>query len=31
MLMRADVVQDRDLRGKDLVLWHSFGVTHVPR
>ena len=23
--------QDRNLVGKDVVLWHSFGVTHLPR
>ena len=28
---QCHVLQDRDLRSKDLVLWHSFGVTHVPR
>eukprot|EP00536_Pseudo-nitzschia_multiseries_P011282 jgi/Psemu1/243692/estExt_Genewise1.C_3750016 len=22
---------DRNLEGEDVVLWHSFGVTHVPR
>ena len=22
---------NRNLKGEDLVLWHSFGVTHVPR
>jgi primary-amine oxidase len=22
---------DRDLTGTDVVLWHSFGVTHIPR
>ncbi len=22
---------DRDLDGQDVVLWHTFGVTHVPR
>jgi primary-amine oxidase len=22
---------DRDLDGEDVVLWHTFGVTHVPR
>lgn len=27
----AGALQDRDLRSKDLVLWHSFGVTHIPR
>ena len=25
------VKQNRDLVGKDLVLWHAFGVTHLPR
>ncbi|KAK9825988.1 hypothetical protein WJX74_003459 [Apatococcus lobatus] len=23
--------QDRNINGKDCVLWHTFGVTHVPR
>lgn len=23
--------QDRNINGEDIVLWHSFGVTHVPR
>lgn len=23
--------QDRDIVGKSIVLWHAFGVTHVPR
>jgi primary-amine oxidase len=22
---------DRNVEGEDIVLWHSFGVTHVPR
>jgi primary-amine oxidase len=22
---------DRDLDGQDVVLWHSFGLTHFPR
>lgn len=25
------VANDRDVSGGDLVLWHSFGVVHVPR
>ena len=25
------IEQDRDLVGKDVVLWHAFGVTHMPR
>ena len=25
------VKQDRDLVGQDVVLWHVFGLTHVPR
>ena len=27
----AYVAQDRDLDGQDLVVWHSFGLTHFPR
>ena len=27
----AYVAQDRDLVGKDLVAWHTFGLHHVPR
>ena len=23
--------KDRDLENKDVVLWHVFGVTHIPR
>ncbi len=25
------VTQDRDLDGQDIVLWHTFGLTHYPR
>ncbi|MGV8871193.1 MAG: primary-amine oxidase [Rhodococcus sp. (in: high G+C Gram-positive bacteria)] len=25
------VAGDRDVEGKDLVLWHTFGLTHFPR
>ncbi len=25
------VQQDRDVDGQDIVLWHSFGLTHYPR
>ncbi|GAB3620538.1 primary-amine oxidase [Glutamicibacter endophyticus] len=25
------VAQDRELDGEDIVLWHSFGLTHFPR
>ncbi len=25
------VAQDRDLDGQDLVVWHTFGLTHFPR
>jgi len=25
------VAQDRDLDGQDVVLWHTFGLTHFPR
>ncbi|HEX4813004.1 MAG TPA: primary-amine oxidase [Nonomuraea sp.] len=25
------VARDRDLDGADLVLWHTFGLTHIPR
>lgn len=24
-------LQDREINGKDCVVWHTFGVTHVPR
>ncbi len=24
------VAQDRDIDGQDLVVWHSFGLTHFP-
>jgi primary-amine oxidase len=27
----AYVAQDRDIDGQDLVVWHSFGLTHFPR
>ncbi|XAS63868.1 primary-amine oxidase [Micrococcaceae bacterium Sec5.8] len=27
----AYVAQDRDLDGQDIVLWHTFGLTHFPR
>jgi len=27
----AYVAADRDLDGTDLVVWHTFGLTHVPR
>jgi primary-amine oxidase len=27
----AYVAQDRDIDGEDIVLWHTFGVTHFPR
>ncbi|WP_188189888.1 primary-amine oxidase [Nonomuraea sp. SYSU D8015] len=27
----AWVARDRDLDGADVVLWHTFGITHVPR
>ncbi|WP_262107507.1 primary-amine oxidase [Arthrobacter sp. Marseille-P9274] len=27
----AYVAQDRGLDGEDIVLWHSFGLTHYPR
>ncbi|WP_352302742.1 primary-amine oxidase [Kineosporia sp. NBRC 101731] len=27
----AYVAGDRDLDGQDLVLWHTFGLTHTPR
>ena len=23
--------QDRNVAGKDVVVWHSFGLTHIPR
>jgi Cu2+-containing amine oxidase len=23
--------QDRNIKNSDVVVWHSFGVTHVPR
>jgi primary-amine oxidase len=25
------VAADRDLDGQDIVLWHTFGMTHFPR
>jgi primary-amine oxidase len=27
----AYIAQDRDLDGQDIVLWHTFGLTHFPR
>ncbi|HEX6501391.1 MAG TPA: primary-amine oxidase [Micromonosporaceae bacterium] len=27
----AYIAQDRDLDGADLVVWHTFGMTHFPR
>lgn len=24
-------MQDRRIKNEDVVIWHSFGVTHVPR
>lgn len=27
----AFVQADRDIDGQDIVLWHSFGLTHFPR
>ncbi|QCO97959.1 primary-amine oxidase [Arthrobacter sp. 24S4-2] len=27
----AYVAQDRDIDGQDIVLWHTFGLTHFPR
>ncbi|WP_294567264.1 primary-amine oxidase [uncultured Arthrobacter sp.] len=27
----AYVAQDRDIDGQDLVVWHTFGLTHFPR
>lgn len=24
-------MQDRQIKNEDVVVWHSFGVTHVPR
>ena len=24
-------MQDRNIKNSDVVVWHSFGVTHVPR
>ncbi|ASR39637.1 tyramine oxidase [Prauserella marina] len=27
----AWIAADRDIDGEDIVLWHSFGLTHVPR
>ena len=27
----AYVAQDRDIDGEDIVLWHTFGLTHFPR
>lgn len=24
-------MQDRPIKNADIVLWHSFGVTHIPR
>jgi primary-amine oxidase len=25
------ILKDRDIDGQDIVLWHSFGLTHFPR
>ncbi|MNI56086.1 Phenylethylamine oxidase precursor [compost metagenome] len=25
------MAQDRDIDGQDIVLWHTFGLTHFPR
>jgi primary-amine oxidase len=25
------VAQDRDIDGQDIVVWHTFGLTHFPR
>jgi primary-amine oxidase len=27
----AYVAADRDIDGQDIVLWHTFGMTHFPR
>ena len=27
----AYIAQDRDINGQDIVLWHTFGLTHFPR
>jgi primary-amine oxidase len=27
----AYVAQDRDIDGQDIVVWHTFGLTHFPR
>ncbi len=27
----AYVAQDRDIDGEDIVVWHTFGLTHFPR
>lgn len=27
----AYIAQDRDIDGQDIVLWHTFGLTHFPR
>jgi Cu2+-containing amine oxidase len=27
----ALLLQDRKIKDSDCVVWHSFGVTHVPR
>ena len=27
----AFVAADRDIDGEDIVLWHTFGLTHFPR
>lgn len=27
----AYIAQDRDIDGQDVVLWHTFGLTHFPR
>jgi Copper amine oxidase, enzyme domain len=28
---RTYVAADRDIEGQDIVLWHTFGMTHFPR
>ena len=27
----AYIAQDRDIDGQDIVVWHTFGLTHFPR